>query len=151
MSCTLLIWWVPVSICTFCSIYLAFATHSKVELHGFLGLVTANWKASANFQQVFLHLRECTLLRGKGNIWTDLCWLQCQSQLQGLYAEGIKGCCSEFASYGLLYIVFQHGNSRDLLSAMARYGELLSYYKVYCSVFMWMCMDTHEMVRCLWP
>jgi hypothetical protein len=55
---------------------------------------------------------------------------QCQSQLQGLYAEGIKGCCSEFASYGLLYIVFQHGNSRDLLSAMARYGELLSYYKV---------------------
>ncbi|CAM6037588.1 unnamed protein product [Sphagnum compactum] len=45
---------------------------------------------------------------------------QCQSQLQGLYAEGIKGCCSEFASYGLLYIVFQHGNSRDLLSAMAR-------------------------------
>lgn len=123
----------------------------KLSCMVFLGLVTANWKASANFQQVFLHLREHSLLRGKGNIWTDLCWLQCQSQLQGLYAEGIKGCCSEFASYGLLYIVFQHGNSRDLLSAMARYGELLSYYKVYCSVFMWMCMDTHEMVRCLWP
>lgn len=46
--------------------------------------------------------------------------LQCQTQLKGLYAEGINGCRNEFAAYSLLYIVFQRGNSRDLLSAMAR-------------------------------
>ncbi|BFI21799.1 SAC3 family protein LENG8/THP3 [Marchantia polymorpha subsp. ruderalis] len=45
---------------------------------------------------------------------------QCQTQLKGLYAEGIKGCINEFAAYSLLYIIFNHGNSRDLLSSMAR-------------------------------
>ena len=45
---------------------------------------------------------------------------QCQTQLKSLYGEGIKGCSNEFAAYSLLYILFNRGNSRDLLSAMAR-------------------------------
>ncbi|KAI5066212.1 hypothetical protein GOP47_0018836 [Adiantum capillus-veneris] len=45
---------------------------------------------------------------------------QCQSQLKGLYAEGIRGCNKEFAAYSLLYIIVHHGNSRDLISSMAR-------------------------------
>eukprot|EP00250_Pteridium_aquilinum_P020939 c24992_g1_i2 orf=676-3387(-) len=45
---------------------------------------------------------------------------QCQSQLKGLYAEGIRGCNKEFAAYSLLYIIVHHGNNRDLLSSMAR-------------------------------
>lgn len=45
---------------------------------------------------------------------------QCQSQLKGLYAEGIRGCNKEFAAYSLLHIIVHHGNNRDLLSSMAR-------------------------------
>ncbi|XP_057837465.2 SAC3 family protein A isoform X2 [Cryptomeria japonica] len=45
---------------------------------------------------------------------------QCQSQLEGLYAEGIKGCHHEFAAYKLLYRCLNLGNTRDLLSSMAR-------------------------------
>ncbi|MCO5615030.1 hypothetical protein L7F22_069318 [Adiantum nelumboides] len=45
---------------------------------------------------------------------------QCQSQLKGLYAEGIRGCNKEFAAYSLLYIIVHHGNNRDLISSMAR-------------------------------
>ncbi|KAH7428382.1 hypothetical protein KP509_10G090000 [Ceratopteris richardii] len=45
---------------------------------------------------------------------------QCQSQLKGLYAEGIRGCNREFVAYGLLYIILHHGNNRDLLFSMAR-------------------------------
>nr|XP_024395611.1 SAC3 family protein A-like isoform X1 [Physcomitrium patens] len=45
---------------------------------------------------------------------------QCQTQLKFLYGEGIKGCSNEFAAYSLLYILFNRGNSRDLLSAMAK-------------------------------
>ncbi|KAG0596800.1 hypothetical protein M758_UG285400 [Ceratodon purpureus] len=45
---------------------------------------------------------------------------QCQTQLKSLYGEGIKGCSNEFAAYSLLYSLFNRGNSRDLLSAMAR-------------------------------
>jgi hypothetical protein len=45
---------------------------------------------------------------------------QCQTQLKALYGEGIEGCRNEFVAYSLLYILFNHGNSRDLLSAMAR-------------------------------
>ncbi|KAL3699330.1 hypothetical protein R1sor_017352 [Riccia sorocarpa] len=48
---------------------------------------------------------------------------QCQTQLKGLYGEGIKGCSNEFAAYSLLYIIFNHGNSRDLLSSMARLSK----------------------------
>ncbi|KAL2609397.1 hypothetical protein R1flu_027970 [Riccia fluitans] len=48
---------------------------------------------------------------------------QCQTQLKGLYAEGIKGCSNEFAAYSLLYIIFNHGNSRELLSSMARLSK----------------------------
>eukprot|EP00850_Spirogloea_muscicola_P015681 SM000122S25788 [mRNA] locus=s122:290865:297556:+ [translate_table: standard] len=45
---------------------------------------------------------------------------QCQAQLKGLYNEGISGCKCEFAAYGLLYTVFQHGSSsNDLLASMA--------------------------------
>ncbi|KAG0574322.1 hypothetical protein KC19_VG254300 [Ceratodon purpureus] len=45
---------------------------------------------------------------------------QCQTQLKSLYGEGIKGCSNEFAAYSFLYILFNCGNSRDLLSAMSR-------------------------------
>lgn len=45
---------------------------------------------------------------------------QCQTQLKTLYGEGIKGCSNEFAAYSLLYGLFNRGNSRDLLSTMAR-------------------------------
>ncbi|CAM6085017.1 unnamed protein product [Calypogeia fissa] len=48
---------------------------------------------------------------------------QCQTQLKGLYAEGIKGCSNEFTGYSLLFIIFNHGNSRDLLSTMARLSK----------------------------
>lgn len=45
---------------------------------------------------------------------------QCQTQLKALYGEGIGGCSNEFAAYSLLYILFNRGNSRDLISAMSR-------------------------------
>ncbi|KAL3838110.1 hypothetical protein ACJIZ3_022701 [Penstemon smallii] len=45
---------------------------------------------------------------------------QCQSQLQTLYAEGIKGCHMEFAAYNLLCVILHSNNHRDLLSAMSR-------------------------------
>nr|PNR60376.1 hypothetical protein PHYPA_003169 [Physcomitrium patens] len=48
---------------------------------------------------------------------------QCQTQLKSLYGDGIKGCSNEFAAYSLLYILFNRGNSRDLLSAMAKLTE----------------------------
>ncbi|KAG0573065.1 hypothetical protein KC19_VG145600 [Ceratodon purpureus] len=48
---------------------------------------------------------------------------QCQTQLKSLYGDGIKGCSNEFAAYSLLYILFNRGNCRDLLSAMARLNE----------------------------
>lgn len=44
---------------------------------------------------------------------------QCQSQLEALYAEGIKGCHSEFAAYNLLCVILHSNNNRDLLSAMS--------------------------------
>ncbi|KAG9145352.1 hypothetical protein Leryth_008270 [Lithospermum erythrorhizon] len=44
---------------------------------------------------------------------------QCQSQLQALYAEGIKGCHAEFAAYNLLCVILHSNNNRDLLSAMS--------------------------------
>ncbi|KAK4480466.1 hypothetical protein RD792_013539 [Penstemon davidsonii] len=46
--------------------------------------------------------------------------VQCQSQLQTLYAEGIKGCHMEFAAYNLLCVILHSNNHRDLLSAMSR-------------------------------
>eukprot|EP00252_Welwitschia_mirabilis_P019719 TRINITY_DN4645_c0_g1_i4.p1 TRINITY_DN4645_c0_g1~~TRINITY_DN4645_c0_g1_i4.p1 ORF type:complete len:920 (+),score=183.14 TRINITY_DN4645_c0_g1_i4:460-3219(+) len=48
---------------------------------------------------------------------------QCQSQLEGLYAEGIEGCNYEFLGYKLLYSCLNSGNSRDLLSSMARLSK----------------------------
>lgn len=45
---------------------------------------------------------------------------QCQSQLQTLYAEGIKGCHMEFSAYNLLCVILHSNNHRDLLSAMSR-------------------------------
>nr|XP_043614964.1 SAC3 family protein A isoform X2 [Erigeron canadensis] len=45
---------------------------------------------------------------------------QCQSQLQTLYAEGIKGCDTEFSAYNLLCVILHSNNNRDLLSAMSR-------------------------------
>ncbi|KAI7756091.1 hypothetical protein M8C21_006506 [Ambrosia artemisiifolia] len=45
---------------------------------------------------------------------------QCQSQLQTLYAEGIKGQHMEFAAYNLLCVILHSNNNRDLLSAMSR-------------------------------
>lgn len=48
---------------------------------------------------------------------------QCQTQLKSLYVEGIKGSSNEFAAYSLLYTLFNRGNSRDLLSAMARLAQ----------------------------
>lgn len=45
---------------------------------------------------------------------------QCQSQLQTLYAEGIKGCHMEFSAYNLLIVILHSNNNRDLLSAMSR-------------------------------
>ncbi|XP_071712157.1 SAC3 family protein A isoform X2 [Rutidosis leptorrhynchoides] len=45
---------------------------------------------------------------------------QCQSQLQTLYAEGIKGCDREFSAYNLLCVILHSNNNRDLLSAMSR-------------------------------
>ncbi|XP_002975233.2 SAC3 family protein A isoform X1 [Selaginella moellendorffii] len=45
---------------------------------------------------------------------------QCQTQLKTLYSEGISGCCNEFTAYSLLYIIFQNGSNRDLLSSIAR-------------------------------
>lgn len=48
---------------------------------------------------------------------------QCQTQLKALYGEGIRGCSAEFAAYGLLYILFNRGNSRDMVSAMGRLTE----------------------------
>ncbi|XP_024969389.1 SAC3 family protein A-like isoform X1 [Cynara cardunculus var. scolymus] len=45
---------------------------------------------------------------------------QCQSQLQTLYAEGIKGCHMEFSAYNLLCVILHSNNNRDLLSAMSR-------------------------------
>ncbi|XP_062179848.1 SAC3 family protein A-like isoform X2 [Phragmites australis] len=44
---------------------------------------------------------------------------QCQSQLKRLYAEGIKGCYSEFSAYNLLCVMLHSNNKRDLLSSMA--------------------------------
>ncbi|KAK9050258.1 hypothetical protein SSX86_030772, partial [Deinandra increscens subsp. villosa] len=45
---------------------------------------------------------------------------QCQSQLQTLYAEGIKGQHMEFSAYNLLCVILHSNNNRDLLSAMSR-------------------------------
>ncbi|CAI9264696.1 unnamed protein product [Lactuca saligna] len=45
---------------------------------------------------------------------------QCQSQLQTLYAEGIKGCHMEFSAYNLLCVILHSKNNRDHLSAMSR-------------------------------
>lgn len=47
--------------------------------------------------------------------------MQCQSQLQRLYAEGIQGCYMEFAAYNLLSIILHSNNKSDLLSSMTRY------------------------------
>eukprot|EP01018_Ginkgo_biloba_P020215 Gb_20470 [translate_table: standard] len=48
---------------------------------------------------------------------------QCQSQLKGLYSEGIKGCHYEFAAYNLLCVIWNPNNNRDLLSSMARLSK----------------------------
>ncbi|XP_042508047.1 SAC3 family protein A-like isoform X2 [Macadamia integrifolia] len=48
---------------------------------------------------------------------------QCQSQLQSLYAEGIKGCHMEFSAYNLLCAILHSNNNRDLLSSMARLSD----------------------------
>ncbi|KAJ9545533.1 hypothetical protein OSB04_025240 [Centaurea solstitialis] len=45
---------------------------------------------------------------------------QCQSQLQTLYGEGIKGCHMEFSAYNLLSVILHSNNNRDLLSVMSR-------------------------------
>lgn len=45
---------------------------------------------------------------------------QCQSQLQTLYAEGIKGCDMEFAAYNLLCVLLHSSNNRDLLLVLSR-------------------------------
>ncbi|KVI09767.1 SAC3/GANP/Nin1/mts3/eIF-3 p25 [Cynara cardunculus var. scolymus] len=45
---------------------------------------------------------------------------QCQSQLQTLYAEGIRGCHMEFSAYNLLCTILHSNNNRDLLSMMSR-------------------------------
>ncbi|XP_047316215.1 SAC3 family protein A isoform X2 [Impatiens glandulifera] len=45
---------------------------------------------------------------------------QCQSQLQTLYAEGIKGCHMEFSAYNLLCVMLHSTSSRYLVSAMSR-------------------------------
>lgn len=37
-----------------------------------------------------------------------------------MYGEGIEGCSNEFVVYSLLYILFNCGNSRDLLLVMVR-------------------------------
>ncbi|KAJ4979768.1 hypothetical protein NE237_010548 [Protea cynaroides] len=48
---------------------------------------------------------------------------QCQSQLQSLYAEGIKGCHMEFSAYNLLCVILHSNNNRDLLASMARLSD----------------------------
>uniref|UniRef100_A0A7N0V577 PCI domain-containing protein n=1 Tax=Kalanchoe fedtschenkoi TaxID=63787 RepID=A0A7N0V577_KALFE len=45
---------------------------------------------------------------------------QCQSQLQALYADGIKGSYMEFSAYNLLCVMLHSKNTRDLVSAMSR-------------------------------
>ncbi|XP_026415385.1 SAC3 family protein A-like isoform X1 [Papaver somniferum] len=45
---------------------------------------------------------------------------QCQSQLQTLYSEGIKGCQMEFSAYSLLCVILHSNNNRDLVASMAR-------------------------------
>ncbi|XP_075502698.1 SAC3 family protein A-like isoform X4 [Primulina tabacum] len=45
---------------------------------------------------------------------------QCQSQLKVLYAEGIRGCNMEFATYNLLCVILHSNNNREILSAMSR-------------------------------
>jgi hypothetical protein len=45
---------------------------------------------------------------------------QCQSQLNALYAEGIKGSYMEFTAYNLLCVIMHSNNYRELLSSMAR-------------------------------
>jgi len=45
---------------------------------------------------------------------------QCQSQLQGIYVEGIEGCHNEFAAYKLLYSCMNLGNNSHIFSSMAR-------------------------------
>ncbi|KAM0043773.1 putative proteasome component (PCI) domain-containing protein [Helianthus debilis subsp. tardiflorus] len=45
---------------------------------------------------------------------------QCQSQLQTLYGEGMKGCHMEFYAHNLLCVILHSNNNRDLLSAMSR-------------------------------
>ncbi|WJX15480.1 hypothetical protein P8452_05619 [Trifolium repens] len=45
---------------------------------------------------------------------------QCQSQLNTLYAEGIKGSYMEFTAYNLLCVIMHSNNYRELLSSMAR-------------------------------
>ncbi|XP_062113629.1 SAC3 family protein A-like [Humulus lupulus] len=46
--------------------------------------------------------------------------LECQSQLQSLYAKGIEGCHMEFAAYNLLCVILHYSNNRDLVSSMSR-------------------------------
>ncbi|XP_043701015.1 SAC3 family protein A-like isoform X3 [Telopea speciosissima] len=48
---------------------------------------------------------------------------QCQSQLQSLYAEGIKGCHMEFSAYNLLCVILHSNDNRYLLSSMARLSD----------------------------
>lgn len=48
---------------------------------------------------------------------------QCQSQIEGLYAEGIEGSRHEFAAYKLLYSCLNPGNTSHLLSSMARLSK----------------------------
>ncbi|CAN6455392.1 unnamed protein product [Victoria cruziana] len=45
---------------------------------------------------------------------------QCQSQLKGLYSEGIDGCHLEFSAYHLLCVILHSNNNRDLSSLMSR-------------------------------
>ncbi|XP_010534452.1 PREDICTED: SAC3 family protein A [Tarenaya hassleriana] len=48
---------------------------------------------------------------------------QCLAQLKILYAEGIEGCCLEFAAYDLLYITLHSKHNRELLSSMSRLSD----------------------------
>jgi hypothetical protein len=45
---------------------------------------------------------------------------QCQTQLNALYAEGLRGCRGEFTAYWLLYGTMhaQHGEAASLLAAL---------------------------------
>eukprot|EP00897_Mesotaenium_endlicherianum_P000311 jgi/Mesen1/10280/ME000789S09556 len=61
----------------------------------------------------------------------------CQAQLKGLYGEGLPGCTSEFAAYGLLYTALHGGGSaNEIRAAMAHavaLGNYCAFFRLYRS------------------